>query len=192
MDKDREESQINFCRAILSKTKSINIFFTGVKVNLRFLHITIIGFAVTLIGTACTPQATSTPVDSIGTTAAQLAMVMLTQTAGAYSPTPLPPTETPTPSFTQTPVIAPSNTKPPKRPGTTEFTGCWTGPGPTYKLISNIDPKKYVDVIGIGSVPGWYVIRNPYFHNPCWIEIAHLNVDPNMDFSVFPVMTPGP
>jgi hypothetical protein len=161
-------------------------------VNLKFLPITIIGFAIALIGTACVPKATSMPVDTIGTTAAQLAMVMLTQTAGAYSPTSPPPTITPTPSFTETPIVTPTKADPPKRPGTTEFTGCWTGPGPTYTLISNIDPKKYVNVIGIGSEPGWYVISNPYFHNPCWIEIAHLKIDPNMDFSVFPVMTPGP
>jgi hypothetical protein len=161
-------------------------------VNLKFLRITIIGFMIALIGTACTPKATPTPVDIIGTTAAQLAMVMLTQTVEAYSPTPPPPTETPTPSFTDTPIATPTKGDPPKRPGTTEFTGCWTGPGPKYTLISNIAAKKYVDVIGIGSEPGWYVIRNPYFHNPCWIEIAHLKVDPNMDFSVFPVMTPGP
>ncbi len=159
--------------------------------NLKFLHLTVISLAVTLIGTACTPKATSTPVDIMGT-AMQMAMIMLTQTVEAYSPTSPPPSETPTPSFTDTPIVTPTKTAPPKRPGTTEFTGCWTGPGPTYTLISNIDPKKYVDVIGIGSEPGWYVIRNPYFHNPCWIEIAHLKIDPAMDFSVFPVMTPGP
>jgi len=160
-------------------------------VKFKFLRIQIIGFVIALMGTACTPKATPTPVDIIGTTAAQLAMVMLTQTAGAYSPTPLPPTVTPTPSITDTPVAPP--TQPPKRPSTTEFTACWKGgPGPKYTLSSNIDPKKYVDVIGIGSEPGWYVIRNPYFHDPCWIEIAHLKIDPAMDFSVFPVMTPGP
>ena len=160
--------------------------------NTKFLRITIISIAITIIGAACTPQATPTPVDVIGTTAAELAMVMLTQTAGAYSPTPPPPTITLTPSFTETPTAEPTRSEPPKRPVVLEFTGCWTGPGEQYTLISNIDPKKYVDVIGIGSEPGWYVIRNPYFRNPCWIQIADLKIDPNMDFSVFPVMTPGP
>jgi hypothetical protein len=121
-----------------------------------------------------------------------MAVLMLTQTVEAYSPTPPPPTETPTPSFTDTPAVTSTRTPPPRRPIVTEFTGCWQGPGPKYTLISNIDIRKYVDVIGIGSEPGWYVIRNPYFHNPCWIEIAHLKVGPNMDFSAFPVMTPGP
>lgn len=157
----------------------------------KFLYISVLSTVIVLMSTACTPKATPTPVDIMGT-AAQLAKVMLTQTVEAYSPTSPPPTQTSTPSFTDTPVFTPTNSAPPKRPSTTEFTGCWTGPGDTYTLISNIDPKKYVDVIGIGTEPGWYVIRNPYFHNPCWVEIAHLKIDPNMDFSVFPVMTPGP
>jgi hypothetical protein len=170
----------------------VNVFPVGVKVKLKFLRITTIGFMVALLGTACTPKSTPTPVDIVGTTAAQLAMVMLTQTAGAYTPTSPPPTITAIPSLTDTPIAAPTSNEPLKRSVVTEFTGCWTGPGDTYTLISNIDPKKHVDIIGIGNTPGWYIIRNPYFHNPCWIEIAHLRVDPNTNFSVFPIMTPGP
>ena len=157
-----------------------------------FLQCITISLSILLIATACTPKATPTPVDIIGTTAAELAAVMLTQTAGAHSPTPPPPTITLTPSFTETPTPEPTRSEPPKRPVVTEFTGCWTGPGDTYTLISNIDPKKYVEIIGMGNVDGWYVIRNPYFRNPCWIQKAHVRVDPNMDLSVFPVMTPGP
>jgi hypothetical protein len=155
-------------------------------VKLKFL-----GLAVALLGTACTPKATPTPVDIMGT-AAQLAMVMQTQTVAAYSPTPPPPTITPTLSFTDTPTAAPVSNVPAKRPMVTEFTGCWTGPGPTYTLISNIDAKKRVDILGVGNTAGWYIIRNPYFHNPCWIGAAYLNIDPNTDISAFPVMTPAP
>src|SRR5688572_27667438 len=153
---------------------------------------TMISLAIALSVTACIPKATPPAVDVIGTTAAELARVMLTQTAGALSPTPPPPTVTLTPAFTETPTSAPTSSEPPRRPVVTEFTGCWTGPGDTYTLISNIDPKKYVEIIGFGNVDGWYVIRNPYFRNPCWIQMAHVRVDPNMDLSVFPVMTPGP
>jgi hypothetical protein len=144
------------------------------------------------IMTACTANAAPPTVDIIGTTAAQLAMSMLTQTAGAHTATPPPPTITLTPAVTETPSPEPTSSEPPKRPVVTEFTGCWTGPGDTYTLISNIDPKKYVEIIGIGNVDGWYVIRNPYFRNPCWIQKAHVRVDPNMNLTVFPVMTPGP
>jgi hypothetical protein len=160
--------------------------------SLLFKRAVTIGLAMALFTAACTPKATPTPVDVIGTTAAELAIVMLTQTAGAQSPTPLLPTITLTPAVTETPPPEPTSNVPPKRPVVTEFTGCWTGPGDAYTLISNIDPKKYVEIIGFGNVDGWYVIRNPYFRNPCWIQMAHVRVDPNMDLTVFPVMTPGP
>lgn len=159
--------------------------------NLIKIQVFILGLTIALISTSCAPKATAEPVDIMGT-AAQLAAVMLTQTAGAYSPTPPPPTVTLTPSFTETPTASPTKSAPPKRPVVIEFTGCWTGPGPTYTLISNISEKKALNVLGIGADPGWLIVRNPYFHNPCWVEIAHLRIDPNMDFTAFPVMTPGP
>lgn len=155
--------------------------------------------AVLIIATvlaACGPQAPATPtVDVVGTTAAQLASVMLTQTAGAVTPTPLPPTETPTPAFTDTPepTIEPSQINPPR---VIAKTGCWTGPGDTYTLISNIElnqqGRKNVIILGTGSVPGWVVIRNPYFNNPCWVPLEAMEIDPHTNLSAFPVMTPGP
>jgi hypothetical protein len=127
-------------------------------------------------------------VDFVGTTVAQ----RVAETVAAYSPTPLPPTVTPTSIFTETPTAQPTQGKPPRRPWTNQFTGCWTGPGDTYTLISNINPREYVEIIGMGDVEGWLVIRNPYFHNPCWVLKEHVNVDPNLDLTVYPVMTPKP
>lgn len=146
--------------------------------------------------TACAPKAPATPtVDIVGTTAAQLAAQMLTQTAGAVTPTPLPPTETPTPAFTDTPAV-PTEKPVIESPNVTVFAGCYAGPGDNYTLVSNIDPsirkagRQVVTVLGVGSVPGWYIIRNPYFNNPCWIKAENINIDPNMDLTQFPVMTP--
>lgn len=163
------------------------------------LHIfrnTIVVLIITTILAACGPQTPATPtVDVIGTTAAQLAAQMLTQTAGAVTPTPLPPTETSTPAVTDTPepTFPPSQINPPR---IIENTGCWTGPGDTYTLISNIEVnakgRKNVIILGIGSEPGWIVIRNPYFNNPCWVRIENMEIDPHMDMSQFHPMTPGP
>lgn len=153
---------------------------------------------IATISASCAPQAAATPtVDIVGTTAAQLASVMLTQTAGAVTPTPLPPTETPTPEFTATPEV-PTEKPAIDPPNVTTFAGCYAGPGDNYTLVSNIDPsirkagRQVVTILGIGSVPGWYIIRNPYFNNPCWIKAENLNVDPNMDMTQFPTMTPPP
>jgi hypothetical protein len=160
--------------------------------KLRFLCLT--GLVLILMISACTPKATPTPVDTIGTMAAQLASEMLTQTVAAYSPTPPPPTATLTPiPVTDTPTAEPTSSEPPKPPRVLKFSPCWLGgPGAEYPLDSNISEKKRVDILGIGSVEGWYVIRNPYFHKPCWIEAVNVEVDPNMDMSQFPVMTPEP
>lgn len=162
--------------------------------KLRFLPLAMIGLAILLTAIACAPKATPPPVDTIGTMAAQLASDMLTQTVAAYSPTPPPPTATFTPiPVTETPTAEPTSSEPPKRPLVVAFAACWLGgPGPEYTLDSNINEKTRVDILGIGSVEGWYIIRNPYFHKPCWIEAVNLKIDPAMDQSQFPIMTPEP
>ncbi|MBK6794027.1 MAG: hypothetical protein IPG80_16190 [Anaerolineales bacterium] len=151
---------------------------------------------VLILLTACAPQAATPTVDIVGTTAAQLAVVMLTQTAGAVTATPIPPTETPTPAFTDTPSGPPTDRPQAKPAALIAQTGCWTGPGDTYTLISNIElnarGRKNVIILGMGTEPGWVVIRNPYFNNPCWVRIENMDIDPNMDMSQFPPMTPGP
>jgi hypothetical protein len=164
--------------------------------NTFYRNVTLVFLITTVLG-ACAPKEATPTVDIIGTTAAQLAAQMLTQTAGAVTPTPLPPTETPTPEFTATPE-APTEQPVIDPPNVTTFAGCYAGPGDNYTLVSNIDPsirkagRQVVTILGIGSVPGWYIIRNPYFNNPCWIKAENLNVDPDMDMTQFPTMTPPP
>lgn len=159
-----------------------------------FPLLTILGLGVAIILTSCAsaPASPTPSVDLVATAVFQRVYIPLTQTALAVSPTPAV-TFTSPPTETQTPIPGPTNTSEPlKRPVVTAFTGCWKGPGPSYTLISNIAAKKYVEIIGIGSTPGWYVIRNPYFRNPCWIEAIYLRLDPRLDTSKFPVMTPSP
>jgi hypothetical protein len=157
-----------------------------------FLLLTTIGLGGIFIMTACAsaPASPTLPVDVISTLAFQQVYIMMTQTALAVSPTPsitLTPAETPTPTET----LVFEATQPPKRPVVTAFADCRAGPGPQYTHITNISPKKYVNLIGVGSVPGWYVIRDPYFRNICWIEASYLKFDPRMDTSKYPVMTPA-
>lgn len=157
------------------------------KVTITLLIVTILA--------ACAPQAATPTVDVVGTAAAQLAASMLTQTAGAVTATPLPPTETPTLAVTDTPAV-PTEKPQITPPRLIAQTGCWTGPGDSYTLISNIElnqqGRKNVVILGMGSEPGWVVIRNPYFNNPCWVKLESMEIDPNMDMTQFPVMTPGP
>ncbi|MEW6084253.1 MAG: hypothetical protein AB1607_06635 [Chloroflexota bacterium] len=169
------------------------------QTNYRFSRIVNVTFFISLITISCATQsADATPtVDMVGTLSIELAWVMQTQTAGASTPTPLPPTETATASFTDTPASPPTETQQPRPPAVVVFAGCYTGPGENYTLISNIDPsiresgRQRVTILGIGSEPGWVVIRNPYFNNPCWIELKNLEIDPGYDLTQFPAMTSG-
>ncbi len=163
--------------------------------NVKSLRIIMISLAAILASTACAPQATPTPVDVIGTTAAQLARVMLTQTAGAVTATPVPPTVTLTLPPTEIPPTEEVKRQPPV---VTTFVPCYTGPDESYTFISNIDPsirksgKQVVEILGTGNVPGWVVIRNPYFNNPCWVREENMEIGSHIILSDYPVMTPGP
>jgi hypothetical protein len=102
------------------------------------------------------------------------------------------PYATPTLLPTETLTPEPTENKPLKRTVIKVFTGCYYGPGPEYTLDSNISPGKKVDIVGVGSVPGWYVIVNPYFHKQCWVNANDLEIDPARDLTTLPVMTPIP
>lgn len=161
--------------------------------KLRFSSLVVIGLAATLIVAACTPKATPIPADAISTAAVEAVFALLTQTAAAASPTPPPPTVTLSPVPTETPTAEPTSSEPPKRPYLLNFASCWLGgPGDKYPLDSNINEKTRVDIVGRGSVEGWYIIRNPYFNKLCWIEAVNLNIDPDLNTLQYPVMTPVP
>lgn len=155
--------------------------------NKKIFILTLVNFL--LIVSACAPQASATPeVDVVGTMAVELAIQMQTQTAAAFTPTPVPVTATSIP--TETPI--PEPTKDPTLDVITVIRDapCYTGPGEAYTRTSNIIAPEPVELLGIGSVPGWYVIRNPYFESPCWIATDAVELDPNMDITVFPTITP--
>lgn len=164
--------------------------------DLRLLRFIIIGLATALIATACAPEATPPPVDIAGTLAVELASVMLTQTAAAYSPTP-PPSPTPQP-VTDTPI--PTDTVTPEPSGDPSIRivtiigepdpPCTFGPGSSYEIQSYIHTPKQVELLGVGSVPGWYVIKNPYFGAACWLPTERVEIDPAMDLSTLPVIAP--
>ena len=159
----------------------------------RFLQLIIL---VTILLTACAPTPAPAPtVDVVGTMSVQLASMMLTQTVAAYSPTP-PPTAT----FTATPPVTETPTLPPAPVATVipkviaanggEYAPCYLGPViDSNKMSGQISSYKDVEFVGVGSVPGWYVIMNPYFHTKCWIEAKNLVLDPSFDVSAFPTVT---
>jgi hypothetical protein len=152
--------------------------------NMRFRYLIFVGMMATLMITACAPPATPSTPDDMATNIALGVFVAQTKTAAA-------PTLTPSATLPPTATFAP--TKGPIQPPTvTHFAPCWFGPGNDYHLESNIKKGEQVQLVGIGSIPGWYIIVNPYFQQRCWIQAINLNIDPNMDLSIYPTMTPIP
>ncbi len=158
--------------------------------NKGFLSVAAVGLAAILGFTACAPKPSTPTVDTMATAVAQAASQLLTETAAAASPTPSPtasvtpsPTDLPTPQITNTPLYTMQLIL--------NFAGCYFGPGPQYTLESNISKGKRVQLLGIGTEPGWYIIRNPYFHRPCWIQAANIKIYDGTDLTSLPVMTPG-
>ncbi|MDP1714110.1 MAG: hypothetical protein Q8L41_05135 [Anaerolineales bacterium] len=151
--------------------------------NTRIFQLISSGLALLILLSACAPAAPPTPtVDVVGTRAAELASIMLTQTVAAYSPTP-PPTFTPEPTATIEPT--PAEIKPPtikNGPAT-----CYLKPAAAGAFTSNITNTKVVELLAIGATPGWYKIRDPYFGSPCWVAENNLELDINMDLSTFPI-----
>ena len=158
--------------------------------NLRFPRLLVIGLAVILVSAACASNSTPSPADQMATNIAMGVAVAKTRTAEA-------PTMSPSATPTHTPTAAPTKTATPtkgpiKPPVVTNFASCWWGPGNAYHMESNIESGEQVQLVGIGSIPGWYIIINPYFYQRCWIQAANLSIDPNMDLSQIPLMTPIP
>ena len=155
---------------------------------IRFPRLASIGILLFCMSAACSPQtpppqASPPPVDSMATSIALGVIAAQSQTAQAL----------PTATATQTPPPPPTATSSPtQQPVVTRLAACWFGPGPAYRMESSIKEGETVELLAVGTVPGWYIIRNPYFNQPCWIQAENLSLDPAFDPSQFPMVTPLP
>src|SRR5262245_33185393 len=112
------------------------------------------------------------------------------------------PTATPLPSDTPIPAIAtatlsletatPAVPATPENPLVLRATLCWQGPGPVYPVVSGLKINERVKLLGRGSINGWYVVENPIYHDPCWVQASDLQVDPGIDLLSLRVFTPPP
>jgi hypothetical protein len=110
--------------------------------------------------------------------------------------------QTPAPSDTPTltPVITDTSTSTPfptaQNPLVLRNTLCWLGPGPGYEVSSSVHAGTRVILLGQGSIPGWWVIEGPVYHDPCWMPQQDLQVDIGYDLhglrTYDPPATPKP
>ena len=87
-------------------------------------------------------------------------------------------TFTPMPTITTTPSAFPTA----QNPLVIQNTLCWLGPGPGYQVSSSVHAGTRVILLGQGSIPGWWVIEGPVYHDPCWMPQQDLQIDVGYDF----------
>lgn len=147
----------------------------------------LMGLVAGLALAGCGPKPTPSS-DIMASAVAEVAFGLLTETAAAASSTP-----TATPKVTPTEAATETPTDEPRMPMTVTFASCGLG-GPEssgYAHEVNTKQGRAVDVLGRGSIDGYVVIRDWKFQRPCWIRIADLKIFPGIDWSKYPVMTPG-
>jgi hypothetical protein len=64
---------------------------------------------------------------------------------------------------------------------------CWLGPGKAYDVSSSIGGGTRVDLLGRSPIDGWWIIRNPRYHDPCWIEAIYLQIDTGVNVLALPI-----
>ena len=143
-----------------------------------------------IVGACNLPGQQVEPQDTVATWVAATLTARGTSGAGpATISTPAAkPTETPIPPDTDTPL--PTNT--PQNPLVMETNLCWKGPGSQYEVVSALKQGERVELIGQGSIAGWWIVNNPIYHDPCWAQAVYLQIEPGYNTTSLPIYTPPP
>jgi hypothetical protein len=129
-----------------------------------------------------------------------LTFLLLLQACNLPSGAPVTPTPTvATPTLaadlaTSTPAITdtPAPTATPQNPLVLRDTLCWVGPGPQYDVVSALLANTRVELIGRGTVTGWWVVTNPIYKDPCWVQAVDVQIEPGFDTSALKLIAPPP
>ena len=162
----------------MSGRKSV-IWIAGLSLILALL-----ACSISVSGALPTPTSglpSNTPVVSVESSATETAQTETAQTetqpAPTESSTPVPATDTP-----NVPPLTPT----PQNPLVTTTAYCWSGPTDKtlkYELISSIQAGTRIQLLGRGIVDGWWVVRNPRYNDPCWIQQEYVQIDLGYDLS---------
>lgn len=121
-----------------------------------------------------------------GTVAAMLTAAVVPPTAEQT----LIPTATESIPPTATNTLAPLAT--PQNPLVVKDALCWEGPGTAYDVVSAVKNGQRVELLGRGSIGAWWIIDNPIYHDPCWVNADVLQFDTGYNLSGIKIYTPMP
>ena len=86
----------------------------------------------------------------------------------------------------------PAPTATPQNPLVLRDTLCWIGPGSQYDVVSALQANTRIELIGRGTVTGWWVITNPIYKDACWVQAADVQIEPGFDISHLKIINPPP
>lgn len=135
------------------------------------------------------PTAEDNQQDTIAT---WVATTLTAQAASALIPTA---TSFPEVDITLAPIstatkILPTST--PKNPLVLQTTLCWQGPGVQFEVVSALKKDERVELIGQSNLAGWWIVDNPIYHDPCWVQAKDLQLDAGYNTAALPIYTPPP
>ena len=143
-------------------------------------------FGCNFPGTSSNVSPITSPTMYIMTLSALQTKSVMTATAqgvgSAFTPAPIPPSGGL--AVTGTPLVGGT---PAHGSVVIKDTLCWRGPGPRYESISAIFKGTLVQLVGRSAAPGWYIIVNPIYHDPCWVQASDVQVDPSVNVNALPV-----
>ncbi len=130
---------------------------------------------------AATPDYIATSIAATVAARAEIATPSGTPAAADSSSAP-PPTITLTPTQTATP----------QNPIVLRDALCFLGPGDPYEVVSSIKAGTPLELVGRGSLAGWWIVRNLLYPNPCWIAAQYIQIDPNTNIACLQIFDPPP
>lgn len=158
--------------------------------NTRRFLITLGIFLILLLSACNLPN--SAEEESQDIVATWVASTLTAQAAAA-------PTPTSTPILVVDVTLAPFSTateslptSTPQNPLVLETILCWKGPGAQYEVVSALKKDERVELIGQGSLAGWWIVNNPIYHDPCWAQAEYIQLEPGYNTSGLPIYTPPP
>jgi hypothetical protein len=111
--------------------------------------------------------------------------IALTTALGVTASSTLIPLLEPVPTPTATQIATPT----PQLPLVVRDAICWLAPGGAEARPLKAGTR--VELFARGSLPGWFIVRDPISRSPCWIETDNLQIEPGYDLSSLPIFTPS-
>ncbi len=90
-------------------------------------------------------------------------------------------------SQTASPTFTPFLTATPQNPLVLVPTACFKEPRVNDRIVSSLNKGTRVKLIARSDDGNWWLVENPVYRSPCWVQVGDLQLDPGMNVKDVPV-----